>query len=248
MFRRSYRIISAGQLKSVQKFVAGNGMGVKGNLLFLRSCSSSSSSSSRAKVDAQNTTQLSKKLLDEDEYDDYDNAKTVTQKIRWFGVVFMRLGFLLLGSYCVYVVGVELFPGRMGPNNLFNAAFEKVRYNAEVISMVGENMKAFGRDVGRNTEGRRNHIEQYKYTAEDGSKRTRVRFNVQGSQGKAVVYAEVADSLQAGDLVYLICQDSRTGRVHTIVDNREMLDSRDSSSSSASGNSFMQLFQSKASS
>ncbi len=52
-------------------------------------------------------------------------------------------------------------------------------------------MKAFGRDVGRNTEGRRNIIEERSYTESDGSKRVRVRFHVQGTKGKVTVYAEV---------------------------------------------------------
>lgn len=60
--------------------------------------------------------------------------------------------------------------------------------------MTGENMKAFGKDVGRN-EGRRNHIDSYKYKAEDGSNRMRVRFNVKGDKGKVVVWAEVSTCL-----------------------------------------------------
>lgn len=52
-------------------------------------------------------------------------------------------------------------------------------------------MKAFGRDTGRNTEGRRNHIDSYKYVADDGSKRTRVRFNIKGNKGQVHVWVEV---------------------------------------------------------
>lgn len=57
--------------------------------------------------------------------------------------------------------------------------------------MVGENAKAFGRDVGRNTEGRRNHVDSYKYKADDGSNRLRVRFNIKGDKAQIRVWAEV---------------------------------------------------------
>ena len=103
----------------------------------------------------------------------------------------MRLGFLALGGICVYFTAKELFPGRMNPNSLFSEAFEKLRYNEDVIRMAGDSMKAFGRDVGRSTEGRRNHIDSYEYKAEDGSKRTRIRFNIKGDKAKVLVWAEV---------------------------------------------------------
>ena len=198
-------------------------------------------------ADGGKETQLSKKLLDEDEYEDYSEAKTTGQKLRWFGIVFTRLGFLIIGSYCVYLTAIELFPGRMSPNHLYNAAFEIVRNNAEVIAMAGDNMKAYGREVGGSAEGRRNHIDQYKYVDEKGSKRTRVRFTVEGSKGKARVWAEVCEASQPGDLAFLICQDTRTGRVHTLVDSRSYLDNRDPPSPSTASsviNSFYGLFPS----
>ena len=196
-----------------------------------------SSTAERAKE-----TQISRKLLDEDEYDDYNEAKTTGQKLRWFGIVFTRLGFLILGSYCVYLTAIELFPGRMSPNHLYNAAFEAVRQNAEVIAMTGDNMKAYGRDAGGSAEGRRNHIDQYRYVDEKGSKRTRVRFTVEGSKGKARVWAEVCEASQPGDLAYLICQDTRTGKVHTVIDNRAYLDNRDPVGSSTAGSVLTSLF------
>jgi len=52
-------------------------------------------------------------------------------------------------------------------------------------------MRAYGKDVGVKTEGRRNVVDSRSYTADDGSKRTRVRFHVKGNKGKATVYAEV---------------------------------------------------------
>lgn len=80
----------------------------------------------------------------------------------------------------------------MNPNSLFSEVFEILRYNEEIMRMAGDSMKAFGRDVGRNTEGRRNHIDSYQYKAEDGSNRTRIRFNIKGDKGKVVVWAEVS--------------------------------------------------------
>ena len=98
---------------------------------------------------------------------------------------------MALGAVCVFLTGRELFPGRMNPNGLFSEVFDVVRVNDEIIKMAGENMKAFGRDVGRNTEGRRNHVDSYTYKDADGSNRTRVRFNVKGDKGKVVIWAEV---------------------------------------------------------
>lgn len=57
--------------------------------------------------------------------------------------------------------------------------------------MTGEGMKAYGRDVGRNSEGRRNHVESYTYTAADKSNRMRIRFYVEGKKGKVLVWVEV---------------------------------------------------------
>jgi hypothetical protein len=92
------------------------------------------------------------------------------------------------------------------------------------MQICGSDMKAFGRDVGRNTEGRRNHVDSRKYKEADGSNRTRIRFNVKGSKGQAQVWAEVSDKMASNEFVYVICQDMRTGRVVTIQDNRARLE------------------------
>jgi hypothetical protein len=89
---------------------------------------------------------------------------------------------------------------------------------------LGEDVRAFGRDVGRNTEGRRNHVDSFKYKAEDGSSRLRIRFNIKGSKGQYMVWAEVSDSMASNEYVYVIVQDLRTGRVKTFVDNRDQLE------------------------
>ena len=84
-------------------------------------------------------------------------------------------------------------------------------------------MKAFGKDVGR-SQGRRNHVDHREYRADDGSKRTRIRFNVQGTKGQALVYAEVSDKMPGNEFVYIICEDVRTRRVITMIDNRARLE------------------------
>eukprot|EP00598_Pedospumella_elongata_P001051 CAMPEP_0184978276 /NCGR_PEP_ID=MMETSP1098-20130426/8830_1 /TAXON_ID=89044 /ORGANISM="Spumella elongata, Strain CCAP 955/1" /LENGTH=256 /DNA_ID=CAMNT_0027501395 /DNA_START=57 /DNA_END=827 /DNA_ORIENTATION=- len=172
----------------------------------------------------QTTSAVAK--YDYDEHDDYDyeEPKTFKDKARVYGVLAMRLGFLALGGICVYFTAKELFPGRMNPNSLFSEAFEKLRYNEDVVRMAGDSMKAFGRDVGRSTEGRRNHIDSYEYKAEDGSKRTRIRFNIKGDKAKVLVWAEIADSQADGEFVYLICQSTKTGKVYTVVDQRDEME------------------------
>lgn len=52
--------------------------------------------------------------------------------------------------------------------------------------------------------------------------RTRILFNLQGSHGKAAVWAEVSDKMAPDQFVYLVAQDLRTGRMFTIEDNRAL--------------------------
>jgi hypothetical protein len=92
------------------------------------------------------------------------------------------------------------------------------------MNMLGSNLKAFGRDSGRNTEGRRNHVDSYKYIAEDGSNRLRVRFNIKGDKGQVLVWAEVSDRMKSDEYVYIILQNLQTGRVLTVQDHRDELD------------------------
>ena len=90
----------------------------------------------------------------------------------------------------------------MSPNRVFDHAFDVVRQNAEVQQRFGEPLKAYGRDHGGHREGRRNFVENTEWTNEDGDKRTRVRFNLEGRFGKAFVFAEVSKSMPAGEFVY----------------------------------------------
>ena len=85
-------------------------------------------------------------------------------------------------------------------------------------------MHSSGRDHGGHREGRRNFIEHTNYKSEDdGSNRTRVRFNLEGKYGTAFVFAEVSSDMKSGEFVYILVQDKRNGHVITIQDNRSAL-------------------------
>jgi len=115
----------------------------------------------------------------------------------------MWAGILLFASACAYYIGKELFPSKMSPNAVFNKALDVVRKNPEVKRRFGDTLKGYGRDHGGHREGRRNFIEHTEYTDEnDGSKRTRVRFNLEGKFGHAFVFAEVSSAMKSGEFVY----------------------------------------------
>ena len=63
-------------------------------------------------------------------------------------------------------------------------------------------------------------------TGSDGSKRVKVRFNLQGPYAGGIVFAEVSDQLKAseGEWVYLIVQSKKTGQTLTLCDNRQALE------------------------
>ena len=158
--------------------------------------------------------------MDYDDYDDYQEPTTAGGKVAAWTRLLMQIGFLGAIAACFGVAAVELFPGPTGPSNMYSAGFDVVRINAEVQKMVGDDMTAYGRSVGRR------HIDSHKYVHEDGSNRTRIRFNVMGRKGRAMVWAEMSDRMGdvEGEFAYLIVQDQRTGRIFTVHDNRSQLD------------------------
>lgn len=82
----------------------------------------------------------------------------------------------------------------------------------------------YGRDHGGHREGRRNFIEHKEYTSEeDGSQRTRIRFNLEGPNGKGFAFAEVSKDMPAGEFVYLLVQNKQGGGVITLIDNRSRM-------------------------
>ena len=112
----------------------------------------------------------------------------------------------------------------MSPNRVFDRSFAVIKEDAEVIRRYGDAIKAYGRDHGGHREGRRNFIEHTEYVdKDDGSKRTRVRYNLEGRFGAAFVFAEVSNQMSSGEFVYILVQDKSNGRVHTVVDNRAAL-------------------------
>ena len=98
---------------------------------------------------------------------------------------------LALGTVCFVFTVRELWPTAMSPNAVFDEAFNQVRKNDEVVAMFGEPLKAYGVDHGGKREGRRNFIQSREADGEDGSKRLKVRFNLQGNYGGGIVFAEV---------------------------------------------------------
>eukprot|EP00601_Ochromonadales_sp_CCMP2298_P034047 CAMPEP_0173358742 /NCGR_PEP_ID=MMETSP1144-20121109/19626_1 /TAXON_ID=483371 /ORGANISM="non described non described, Strain CCMP2298" /LENGTH=230 /DNA_ID=CAMNT_0014307869 /DNA_START=243 /DNA_END=932 /DNA_ORIENTATION=- len=191
--------------------------------------------------ESSNSTESAVVQHDYDEYDDYEEPKTAGQKVKVYGALAARLLLLGLGVVCVFFTGRELFPGRMSPNSLFSETFDLLRYNEQIMSMAGEGMKAFGRDVGR-SEGRRNQIDSYQYKADDGSNRTRVRFNIKGSKSKVVVWAEISDAMASNEFVFVVCQNARTGQVVTIQDHRDRLEEEQDSNTDPSGSLINKFF------
>lgn len=135
--------------------------------------------------------------------------------------IVMWSGIFAFASVCAYYIGKELFPSKMSPNRIFDRSLDLVRQDGSVKHRFGEPLKGYGRDHGGHREGRRNFIEHTNYTSEDdGTQRTRVRYNLQGRHGNAFVFAEQAANMPAGEFVYVLVQDKSNGRVFTVVDNR----------------------------
>ena len=131
---------------------------------------------------------------------------------------------LLSHILCFSFSGKELIPTKMSPNSVFDKATDIIRSNRECQQRFGEGFKTYGRDHGGHREGRRNFIEHTEYVSQDdGTKRTRVRFNLDGPYGQAFVFAEVSKDMPTGDIVYILVQDKRNGAVITVQDNRSSL-------------------------
>lgn len=131
---------------------------------------------------------------------------------------------LYLTNFILLCSGKELIPTKMSPNSVFDKATDIIRQNREVQQRFGEGFKTYGRDHGGHREGRRNFIEHTEYVSQDdGSNRTRVRFNLDGPYGQAFVFAEVSKDMPSGEFVYILVQDKRNGAVITVQDNRSSL-------------------------
>jgi|MDTB01.1.fsa_nt_gb hypothetical protein len=156
---------------------------------------------------------------DYDDYDDYEEPTTAGGKVAMYTRMMLQLAMLAAFAGCTYITFQELFPGRMSPNRMYGDAFELLKTNAELQRMIGEEMSAFGRSAGRRHFDSRAYIDDY------GGNRCRIRFNVRGSRGQVMVWAEMADTFaDSSEFAYLIVQDRRTGQVLTVQDNRAKID------------------------
>lgn len=149
---------------------------------------------------------------------------TPGQKVVAASRLSMWVGIGVFACACAYYIGKELIPTKMSPNSVFNGASAMVREHPQVRRQYGDSLKFYGRDHGGHREGRRNFIEHTQYTDPDnGSKRTRVRFNLEGQFHSAFCFAEVSNEMASGEYVYILVQDKQSGRVITVVDNRAAL-------------------------
>lgn len=185
---------------------------------------------------AENEKQrTSLRKFEEDEYDDWE-PKTAKEKVGYYSQLAFMLGLLGLAAGCVYVFIKEVNPFGRSPQAIFDSAVDRLVIKDEILAITGPGPRAYGRDYGAQSEGRRNIVDSRTYKEErDGSNRTRVRFNIKGSKGRVMVWAEVSDKMPTEEYVYLIAQDMRTGRILTIEDNRSRLETEMSMNSIGSG-------------
>lgn len=160
--------------------------------------------------------------------DDNDDTKEIVltpgQKVAAASRLTMWAGIFGFACACAYFIGKELIPTKMSPNTVFNKASAIIQEHSQVTLKYGTKLKFYGKDHGGHREGRRNFIEHTQYTdPEDSSKRTRVRFNMEGQFDSAICFAEVSSEMASGEFVYVLVQDKRSGRVITVIDNRAAL-------------------------
>jgi len=149
---------------------------------------------------------------------------TPGQKVAAASRLTMWGGIFAFGCACAYFIAKELIPTKMSPNSVFNSASKAILGNSQVTMKYGQSIKFYGKDHGGHREGRRNFIEHTQYNDEqDGSKRTRVRFNLEGQFDSAICFAEVSNAMSSGEFVYILVQDKRSGRVINVIDNRAAL-------------------------
>lgn len=161
---------------------------------------------------------------DDGDPDTKEIVLTPGQKVAAASRLTMWVGIFGFACACAYFIGKELIPTKMSPNSVFNGAGAVIKENSQVKLKYGENLKFYGKDHGGHREGRRNFIEHTQYTdPDDGSKRTRVRFNMEGQFDSAICFAEVSSEMSSGEYVYVLVQDKRSGRVITVIDNRAAL-------------------------
>ena len=202
----------------------------------LRASSSSSTSNNNNQKDAKSSQSNTDGAEGGEPPTSQEIVLTPGEKVVAGTRLFFWAGAFAFASVCAYYIGKELLPTKMSPNTVFDKASSIIRQNTEVKKRFGESFKTYGRDHGGHREGRRNFIEHTEYTnPEDNTKRTRVRFNLDGPYGQAFVFAEVSKDMPSGEFVYILVQDKRNGAVITVVDNRSALLAKKLAGGSAEG-------------
>ncbi|CAM9794618.1 unnamed protein product [Ascophyllum nodosum] len=133
-------------------------------------------------------------------------------------------------------------PTHMAPQSIMSRAHDAFQADPDIANHFGTPLKVYGRDNNRHREGRRNYVEHVEHDDPvDGSKRTRVRFNMEGPNGHGMAYAEVSNKMGRGEWVYLCVQDMRTGHVITLYDNRALLQAQAQAGSDEEKNAFRKM-------
>lgn len=98
-----------------------------------------------------------------------------------------------------------------------NLAVHRLTTDPEVQQQFGEVTKSFGIDGGGHAEGRRHDIKSYTYERK-GKKFTRIKFGVESSRGRGIVWAEVSHD-KPSDFHYLQLT-LPNGKTMSITDER----------------------------
>lgn len=233
---RSVSAASTRSSKSRYTVVLGNNYAPRTQILAsMRSCYAPMNNARQLQPQSQVTRMFSsdssKKGSTADEGKKAEDGSEETQIVLTPGqkvVAYSRLSLWAVvfsfAAVCAFYIGRELFPTKMSPNRVFDNALDLIRNDSEITRRYGDSVKGYGRDHGGHREGRRNFIEHTeRVDEEDGSKRVRVRFNIEGHHGNAFVFAEVSSDMPSGEFVYVLVQDKANGRVQTVVDNRAAL-------------------------
>ena len=118
---------------------------------------------------------------------------------------------------CAWGISGALFPAATSTQVIFSEALEKVQMDPTVAHALGTPLKGFGIDHG-SSRGRRNAMDRWE-VIEGVNEYSIVRFTVAGSQGAALVQAQVPSQRKRGEFRYIICELPRRGLVH-VLDNR----------------------------
>ncbi|CAM9710075.1 unnamed protein product [Hapterophycus canaliculatus] len=179
----------------------------------------------------------------EEQYDDADYEPEPEEKV---SVVKTVAGLCLLGLVLAALGATvtELWPSHMAPQSIMSHAHDVFQADPDTANHFGTPLKVYGRDNNRHREGRRNFVEHVDHEDPiDKSKRTRVRFNVEGPHGHGMAYAEASGrgKMASGEWVYLCVQDLQTGHVITLHDNRALLMAQAQAGSDEEKNAFRKM-------